>query len=136
MQVPAKFARALGALLSVVLLVALSWTVAIAPASAATYTVKMGADSGQLKYQPETVTVKPGDTVVFKMNNLAPHNVVFDGPGSADAALADKLSQSKLLFAPGDSHTISIPADATAGTYQFYCQPHRGAGMVGKLVIE
>jgi len=23
-----------------------------------------------------------------------------------------------------------------AGTYEFYCEPHRGAGMVGKVIVE
>lgn len=71
------------------------------------------------------------------MNKLAPHNVVFDSsriPG--DKSLATKLSQSKLLFAPGDSYTTTIPADAPPGEYNYYCQPHRGAGMVGKIIVE
>jgi len=24
----------------------------------------------------------------------------------------------------------------TAGTYDYYCEPHRGAGMVGKVIVE
>jgi plastocyanin len=23
-----------------------------------------------------------------------------------------------------------------AGTYDYYCEPHRGAGMVGKVIVE
>jgi len=136
MQALATAARAFCATLSILLLVTASWTVSAAPAAAETYTVKMGADSGQLKYVPDTLTVSPGDSVEFVMNKLAPHNAVFDPSSSADSSLATKMSVKQLYFKPGDSFTIDIPEDAEAGTYPFYCVPHRGAGMAGKLIIE
>jgi len=108
------------------------------PAQAETYQVKMGADTGQLKYVPEKLTVAPGDTVEFVMNKLAPHNVIFDSSNvpSGAKSLATSLSANKLLFSPGQSYTVTFPKDAPAGEYSYYCQPHRGAGMNGKIVVE
>ncbi|MEM1367891.1 MAG: plastocyanin [Cyanobacteria bacterium P01_H01_bin.15] len=116
-------------LLAVCLLAISSFLIA-APASADSYTVKMGADSGQLKFVPESLTVKPGDTVEWVMNKLAPHNVVFE------AAAAKGLSHDQLSFNSGETFSVTIPKDLPAGTYSYFCQPHRGAGMVAKLVVE
>ena len=130
--------RRLVLLLSTILLVVTSFVLSATPAAAETYTVKMGSDTGQLQFVPSSLTVKPGDTVKFQMNKLAPHNVVFDAatiPGK-NAALAKQLSKEKLLFSPGESFEVAIPGDAEAGAYSYYCQPHRGAGMVGKIVVE
>lgn len=103
-----------------------------------TYQVKMGSDTGQLKYVPEKLTIHPGDTVEFVMNKLAPHNVVFDSSGvpNGDKALASSLSNNKLLSGPGETYTVTFPEDAPKGEYSYYCQPHRGAGMNGKIIVE
>ena len=119
------------------LLVVSSLFLSAAPASADTVTVKMGADNGMLAFEPSKVTVKPGDTVKWVINKVPPHNVVFDGatiPGG-DKALATSLSHKKLEMAPGDTFEVQIPADAPAGEYTYYCEPHRGAGMVGKITV-
>jgi plastocyanin len=107
------------------------------PASAASYTVKMGADNGLLAFEPAKLAVKPGDTVKWVINKVPPHNVVFDVsniPGG-NKELATSLSHKKLEMSPGNSIEITIPADAEAGEYSYYCEPHRGAGMVGKIVV-
>lgn len=130
--------RSVGVILSAIALVVVSFFVSVSPAAAETVTVKMGSDNGQLVFVPATVTIKPGDTVKFVNNKLAPHNAVFDAskvPG-ADGALAKKLSHEKLVFAPGENYETTFPADAPAGDYSYYCQPHRGAGMVGKIVVQ
>ena len=97
----------------------------VASANAATVEVKLGSDSGMLAFEPSTVNIKAGDTVKFVNNKMAPHNAVFDGH--------DELSHSDLAFAPGESWEETF---STAGTYDFYCEPHRGAGMVGKVIVE
>lgn len=119
--------KKLGVLLSTILLVVVTFFVSVTPALAETFTVKMGTDSGLLKFEPETITVKAGDTVKWVNNKLGPHNAVFDG------SAGEKLSHKDLLFAPGESYksTFSEP-----GTYTYYCEPHRGAGMVGKVIVE
>lgn len=120
-----------------VLLVIGSFFFSADPAAAASYTVKMGADNGMLAFEPAKLTVKPGDTVTFVINKVPPHNVVFDAatiPGG-DKALATSLSHKKLEMTPGGTIEVTIPKDAPAGDYTYYCEPHRGAGMVGKLTV-
>jgi plastocyanin len=108
-----------------------------APAAADTVTVKMGADNGMLSFVPAKIAVKPGDTVKWVINKVPPHNVVFDAatiPGG-DKAFAKSLSHKKLEMSAGNAFEVTIPADAPAGEYNYYCEPHRGAGMAGKIVV-
>jgi plastocyanin len=121
--------KKLGLLLSTLLVFLASFIVTVSPAAAATYTIKMGTDGGQLQFEPSTVTIKPGDTVQWVNNKLSPHNAVFDG-GSAD------WSHKNLLFSPGESYATTFPADTPKGEYSFYCEPHRGAGMMGKVIVQ
>ncbi|MDB9310676.1 plastocyanin [Aphanizomenon sp. CS-733/32] len=115
-----------------------SFAVFTPTASAETYQVKLGTDKGLLQFQPKKLTVKPGDTIEWKNNKVPPHNVVFDAKKNPnkDAALAKSLSHKKLLLSPGQTKTTVIPADAAPGAYTFYCEPHRGAGMVGQIIVE
>jgi plastocyanin len=112
----------------------MTFAITAMPAAAKTYTVKMGADNGMLKFVPDPLHIKPGDTVNFVMNKLAPHNVVFNkGP---DDANLDNLSSNNLLFSRGQTYSVTFPPDAPSGIYQYYCQPHRGAGMVASITVE
>ncbi len=97
----------------------------VGSAQAATVEVKLGTDSGMLAFEPSTVNIKAGDKIKFVNNKLAPHNAVFDGH--------DELSHPDLVFSPGESWEETF---STAGTFDFYCEPHRGAGMVGKVTVE
>lgn len=95
-----------------------------AVAQAETYTVKMGSDSGQLVFEPKVLTIKVGDTVQWVNNKAFPHNIIFDSNPA--------LSHKKLLLKP------KLNAETTfsqGGEYTYYCTPHRGAGMVGKVVV-
>jgi plastocyanin len=95
------------------------------PAQAATVEVKLGTDSGMLAFEPSTVTIAKGDTIRFVNNKLAPHNAVFDRH--------DELSHDALVFAPGESWEETF---SEAGSYDYWCEPHRGAGMVGKVIVQ
>lgn len=126
--------RQIGLVFSIVFLAIASFALFPNPAYAETYTIKMGTDSGKLAFQPDTLTIKPGDKVKFVMNKLAPHNAVFSKtPNGIDKA---SLSHNKLLFSPGDFYSTIFPEDAPKGTYEFFCQPHRGAGMTGTITVE
>ncbi|NJO43482.1 MAG: plastocyanin [Cyanobacteria bacterium CRU_2_1] len=118
--------RSLSLALCVTALVIGSFLMTVSPAAAETFTVKMGADNGMLAFEPSTLTVKVGDTVKFVNNKLPPHNVVFEG------AAANKSHQ-QLMFSPGESFETSFD---TSGTYSYYCAPHRGAGMAGKVIVQ
>ncbi|MEO0455134.1 MAG: plastocyanin [Cyanobacteria bacterium P01_A01_bin.114] len=106
-----------------------------APANAANHEVKMGSDAGLLVFEPSSLTVKKGDTVTWVNNKMAPHNVIFDENGvPGGKAVADKLTHDQLTFAPGESYSSTFDVDS--GEYPYFCAPHRGAGMVGKITVE
>jgi plastocyanin len=56
---------------------------------------------------------------------MSPHNVVFEK--------ATDKSHKNLVFSPGDGYESTFNE---AGEYSYYCEPHRGAGMVGKVVVQ
>jgi plastocyanin len=117
--------KTLGLALCAVVLAVSSFLLGVSPASAGTVNIKMGADSGMLAFEPPTVTIKAGDTVKWVNNKLAPHNVVVEKH--------PELSHKALAFSPGESFEATFDAP---GTYTYYCEPHRGAGMTGKIVVE
>lgn len=117
--------KKLSLLFSTILLVAASFFVTNNSALAATYEVQMGSDSGMLQFVPSELTVKKGDTVKWVNNKMAPHNAVFE----SDAVKSHK----DLVFSPGESYETTFNE---TGEFSYYCEPHRGAGMVGKIIVE
>merc|ERR550537_2138255 len=100
--------------------------------AAETKTVKMGSDSGQLVFVPDEIKICKGDTVTWVNNKGGPHNVVFDeddipaGVDQASISMDDQLGE--------EGATFSKKFD-TAGSYSYYCEPHRGAGMKADLIV-
>ncbi|AKG22209.1 plastocyanin [Calothrix sp. 336/3] len=130
--------RRLGLALLTLCLVIGSLTVFAPNASADVVTVKLGNDKGMLAFEPAKITVKAGDTIKWVNNKVPPHNIVFDAAQNPakSADLAKALSHKGLLMNPGQELETTFPADAPAGEYTFYCEPHRGAGMVGKVTVQ
>ncbi|MBD2356375.1 plastocyanin [Tolypothrix sp. FACHB-123] len=130
--------RRFGLAVLTILLVVSSFAIFTPSASAETYQVKLGTDKGQLAFEPKKITVKPGDTIEWVNNKVPPHNIVFDAAlnPAKSGDLAKSLSHKNLLMNPGQKQTTTFAADAPTGEYTFYCEPHRGAGMVGKVVVE
>jgi len=86
--------------------------------------VTMGS-GGNLIFEPSDISISAGDTVTFVNGMLPPHNVIVeDHP---------ELSHTGLLFSPGESFDITF---LEAGDYTFWCDPHKGAGMIGKLHVS
>lgn len=104
------------------------------PAYAAeTKEVKMGSDSGLLAFVPQKITICKGDSVKWINNKAGPHNVVFDEEGIPAGVEQEKISMiDEQLGEEGESFTMKFD---TAGDYAYYCEPHRGAGMNGLLVV-
>ena len=97
--------------------------------------VLLGADDGSLAFVPSELSVSSGDKIVFKNNAGFPHNVVFDEdeiPQGVDAS-AISMSEEDLLNAPGETYSVTL---TEKGSYTFYCSPHQGAGMVGKVTVK
>jgi plastocyanin len=97
------------------------------PQIEATVTVGPG---GNFRFDPSEVTVAVGGTVTWEWDSGG-HNVTPDTiPQDADWSGTEG--------APGETygagHTYSHTFE-TAGTYDYFCNPHRGAGMVGTVVV-
>jgi plastocyanin len=123
MNLKSFVSKTLGLALCAVILAVSSFLLGVSPASAGTVEVTMGA--GGLSFSPKEVKVKAGDTVKWVNGMLAPHNVVVDKH--------PELSHKALSFKSGESFEQTFDAP---GTYEYYCEPHRGAGMMGKVVVE
>merc|ERR1712078_568464 len=105
-----------------------------APAyGAETKDVKMGSDSGQLVFVPAKVTICAGDSVKWTNNKGGPHNVVFDEDGIPAGVDQEKISMDDQLGEEGDTFTMKLDK---AGTYDYYCEPHRGAGMNAQVIVQ
>ncbi|KAK9918345.1 hypothetical protein WJX75_003361 [Coccomyxa subellipsoidea] len=101
--------------------------------SANAASVKLGADGGALVFEPSTVTIKAGESVTWTNNVGFPHNVVFDEDAIPSGANAESLSHEDYLNAPGESVSSKF---TTPGEYSYYCEPHQGAGMAGKIIVQ
>ena len=101
--------------------------------SAMAFEVKLGGDGGELAFVPQEFSVPKGEKIVFKNNTGYPHNVVFDEDEVPAGVNADAISQSELLNAQGEEYAVTLD---TPGSYAFYCEPHQGAGMVGKVTVQ
>lgn len=138
MKLIAQSWRRLGLAILTIFLVVSSFAIFTPSAAADTYTIKLGSDKGMLAFEPSKLTIKPGDTIKWVNNKVPPHNIVFDPTKNPtkNADLAKTLSHKSLMMNPGQAIETTFPADAPAGDYTFYCEPHRGAGMVGKITVQ
>ncbi|MBD2773160.1 plastocyanin [Iningainema tapete] len=136
-MIASSLRRATLAVLTIAILVS-SFALITPSAAAETYTVKLGTDKGALAFEPNKLTVHPGDTIKWVNNKVPPHNVVFDPAKNPTKSsdFAKSLSNKKLMMNPKQSVETTFPEDTPPGEYSFYCEPHRGAGMVGKVIVE
>ena len=121
----------------------LSW-----PASAQAqkvHEIRLEANSERETYRfnPDRVTARPGDVLVFRAVSGAPHSIVFESAGLSDEAheaLNGAMSRragdlsSPLLTLQGAEYRVVVPQLAP-GTYQFFCLPHRAYDMRGQLRV-
>ncbi|PSQ10232.1 halocyanin [Halobacteriales archaeon QS_5_70_15] len=94
-------------------------------AGQSTTEVAVGPD-GSLVFDPETVNIAPGDTVnwVWESDN---HNIVVDSQPEGGGWEGTEGDANTLYNTDHEyEHTFE-----TEGTYSYYCQPHRTAGMGG-----
>ncbi|KAK1273832.1 hypothetical protein QJS04_geneDACA009680 [Acorus gramineus] len=108
---------------------------AVLASNALAVEVLLGGSDGSLAFVPSEITVAAGEEIVFKNNAGFPHNVVFDEdevPAGVNAT-AISMSEEDLLNAPNETYKVVLKEK---GTYTFYCSPHQGAGMVGKVTVN
>jgi len=95
--------------------------------------VKMGSDSGQLVFVPDEVTIKAGESVTWVGNVGMPHNVVFDDEAVPAGADLDKINHEDMMNDQGKQYSSTFDKP---GKYEYYCEPHRGAGMNGVVIVK
>lgn len=81
-----------------------------------------GADQ-QYVFDPPAVEVDAGTTVVWEWAGDDSHSVT-DDDGDFDSGIID-----------GDGETFEYTFDE-AGTYLYYCQPHRSLNQKGAVIVE
>jgi pseudoazurin len=87
-------------------------------------TVGMHTDGGDYYFDPIGLHVEPGTTVTFE-NVSGAHNAV---------AYGGRVPEGAEGFQTTVGQTAEVTLDAE-GTYDFYCQPHKAFGMVGRIVV-
>ncbi|XP_065847995.1 plastocyanin A'/A'' [Euphorbia lathyris] len=108
---------------------------AILASNAMAVEVLLGASDGSLAFVPNEFSAAAGEKIVFKNNAGFPHNVVFDEdeiPGGVDATKIS-MPEEEYLNGPGEVYAVTL---TEKGTYSFYCAPHQGAGMIGKVTVN
>ncbi|OIW07929.1 hypothetical protein TanjilG_20030 [Lupinus angustifolius] len=108
---------------------------AILSSNALAVDVLLGSDDGGLAFVPNDFSISAGEKIVFKNNAGFPHNVIFDEDEVPSGVDASKISMAEedLLNGPGESFSVTL---SEKGTYSFYCAPHQGAGMTGKVTVK
>nr|WP_321111164.1 plastocyanin/azurin family copper-binding protein [Halorussus salinisoli] len=86
---------------------------------------------GSLVFEPAELTIAPGTTVnfVWESDN---HNVVPESQPDGANWEGTEGGESKTYDTGHEySHTFE-----TTGTYEYFCQPHKTAGMVGTITVQ
>jgi plastocyanin/mono/diheme cytochrome c family protein len=84
-------------------------------------------EAQDIAWSQTELSVKPGDTIEMTNTGQLPHDFT-----------VDELGIQEVTPTNGDTVMITIPEDAEAGEFEFYCSVpgHKEAGMVGTLIIE
>lgn len=91
--------------------------------------VTVGAE-GEMRFEPDTVTLHRGDVVRFVAFSGV-HDVHF--PKEANPGAAHLPAASDWLLREGDHYELKV--DLAPGTYHFQCDPHALMGMKGTLIV-
>lgn len=89
-----------------------------------------------LSFSPEQVTIKAGDTVLWRNKTLFSHTVTGDPQKAGDPADVSLPSGAE-PFASGDIEPGEVFAYKfkTPGTYHYICHTHEDMGMRGTIVV-
>jgi len=90
-------------------------------------TVTVGAGSGGVAFAPTNLWIDTGTEVTFEWTGNQSHNVLFEEmPEDAGVSGHESLESGGFSF--------SVTFD-TAGVYKYFCQPHKGLGMLGGIAV-
>lgn len=102
-----------------------------------THIIHMDSDEDGAKvwFDPIGLFIRPGDSVRWIIKNNV-HTVTSYHPDNENHALRipheAKSWNSDYLVEPGDNFEITLDVP---GVYDYYCEPHEEAGMVGRIVV-
>ena len=101
------------------------------PVAAAEHVVRIVTDYDNLRmaFEPATITVNAGDTVVWVNENAEEHNVITYPGGYPVGASA---FQSPFLTEAGETFRHRFEVN---GSYQYHCMPHLLMGMRGEVIV-
>ncbi|WP_435155095.1 plastocyanin/azurin family copper-binding protein [Haladaptatus sp. DFWS20] len=92
-------------------------------------TLKIGP-GGNLTFVSDDVTIHPGQTVAWEWKSDN-HNIVVENQPEGANWTGTPGAQTK-LYNTGYRYTHTFE---TVGEYEYYCQPHEAAGMVGTVTV-
>ena len=112
---------------SKVLPIAMALAVLAQPAFAKDYVVKAVTKDDGYAFQPETLTIKPGDTVTWENNQDDMHNIMAETLPKGAAYFESPMFEKK-----GDRWSYEFK---TPGTYVYHCHPHAANNMRGTIIV-
>ena len=107
--------------------------------------IRMVADGKEeFRFEPASVSARRGDVLLFTAVSGAPHSVVFEGKGlpapvreKLNAALPRRAGDlSSPLLTEAMEYRVVIPHGLPAGSYKFFCLPHRAYDMRGEVTVR
>jgi plastocyanin len=104
-------------------------TAGTAAAQEASKTVTVGP-GGSLVFEPEDLTVEVGTTVNFVWDSDN-HNIVVDSQPEG-ANWEGTEGGASTTYDTGHEYSFTFE---TTGTYEYACEPHRSAGMLGTVEV-
>ena len=99
--------------------------------------VSMASSGGEFYFDPIGLFVRSGETVTFRVGSGSHSSTAYQqGTGSASVT---RIPQGAAAWNSGTlaeqgatfEHTFE-----TAGTYDYFCIPHKSLGMVGRIVVD
>jgi len=92
--------------------------------------------TNQLTFTPDTVTIKKGDTVLWKNSSLLVHSVTADHDKKTESDSV-KLPEGAEPFDSGlmDPEEEFMHTFTVRGSYTYFCIPHEAA-MRGVIIVE
>ena len=102
---------------------------------ARTHLVEM---NDELRFEPERLTLKVGDTVTWRTVGAVPHTSTADPDKAQNPEEHVQLPEGAETW---DSGTVNTDEEYSrtfevAGEYTYFCIPHEAAGMIGYLTVE
>ncbi|HSR10180.1 MAG TPA: plastocyanin/azurin family copper-binding protein [Thermodesulfobacteriota bacterium] len=110
------------------------WVQPAAMAAGPAATVEM---NDEMRFVPDRITIRPGDSVEWKNVSRQVHTV------TADPKWATSPQNVQLPDGAGPFDSGDIPPGKTyrrdftvPGTYRYFCIPHQASGMIGEITVK